>query len=140
MKIFLLSLANAPEPIKETGSRGEKVTTWPLEKRGTCLGNMSSAASCSDHLLRCFYIKAVQALPCVGKVILLEKELLRFEPANCVPDCPGWQCSFTDEILLGQLSAGLQYFIHKFCRRGQLPESGKRIVIQFCVCDKDDPS
>ena len=68
-----------------------------------------------------------------------DQELLILEPVDRIPDGSCRQGGLTDEILLGQLAAMFEHFIHELCRRRQVPDSSGCIIL-FGVYNKNDPS
>ena len=69
----------------------------------------------------------------------LDEELFFLEPVQRVPHGPGWQGGLAYEILLCQLAAVFEHFVHELCRWRQVPDAS-RFVIPVCGYDKDDPS
>ncbi len=84
-------------------------------------------------------VQAVQALACVNEIVAFDKDLLIFEPVQGIADRTRWQSGLADEVFLGQLAARLEHFVHKLCRRGQVPDASCQ-VIPVCGYDKNDPS
>lgn len=85
-------------------------------------------------------IQPVKALAGVDEVMALDEKVLVLEPVQCVPDSPRRQGGFTDDILLGQLSARFQHFVYELGRWWQVPDQCYSGVISVSVYDKNDPS
>ena len=98
-------------------------------------------ASYSDHLFLWLRVQAVQALPGIDEIIMFDQELFILEPVQCISDSTGRQGGLTDEILLRQLTARFQHFIHELCRWRQVPDPCERSFIRaYVVFDKNDAS
>ena len=68
----------------------------------------------------------------------LNQEILRLQPLQGVPNSPRWQKGFFYQVLLCQLTLGLQYSVHELCRWWQVPDVFW--VIAGCFYNKNDPS
>ena len=69
----------------------------------------------------------------------LDQELLVLEPVNRVPNGSRRQGGLADEILLRELTARFQHFVHELCRWGQVPDIA--FVFRYVgVYNKNDPS
>jgi hypothetical protein len=95
-------------------------------------------ASYCNHFLK-GRVQAIQALAGIREIMTFDKELFILEPVQCVPHGPGWQRGLADEILLRQLAAIFEYFVHELCRGGQVPDSSD-VVMFNGVYNKNDPS
>lgn len=95
-------------------------------------------ASCRHHLFL-LHDQAIEALAGVNEIVAFNKDVLIPEPVQCIPDRARRQGGLADEIFLGQLLSGLQYLVHKLCRRGQVPDTFCDINSVYGY-DKNDPS
>ena len=97
-----------------------------------------AVASYGNHLLL-MQGESVQALPGIGEIIALDKDMLFLKPVQRIPHRPRRQRGLADEVFLGELLSALQHFVHELCRWRQVPD-----LIDFallvCVYDKNDPS
>ena len=69
----------------------------------------------------------------------LDEKMFLPEPVKGIAHGPGGQGSLPDEILLRQLAALFQDFVHELCRWGQVPDLSDG-VIPAGVYNKNDPS
>ncbi len=96
------------------------------------------AASYGHHLPG-WQVQAVQALAGVGEIIALDQDLFCLQPVQGVAHGPGRQGGLADEVLLRQLAAMFEHFVHELCRWRQVPDLPS-VAILAGVYDKNDPS
>jgi hypothetical protein len=84
-------------------------------------------------------VQAIEALSCIREIVTLDKDMLFLQPAQGIPDCPRRERSLANEVLLRELAAILQNFVHKLCRWGQVPDLSWSII-SVGGYNKNDPS
>ena len=80
----------------------------------SCISGAWVVASYGNHLLL-VQGQPVEALPGIGEIMALDKDLLSPEPVQRIPHRPRRQRGLADEIFLGELVSVLQHLVHELC-------------------------